>query len=944
MNQEDEKRNFFYPSYVPSVLHIKGLKFYELFAGIAAIGIPMFLFQPYGVVIGLMLGAGVLFVCVRIGGARENFLQQMQALIRYFTSPRLIHKKERVDVDKMMDDIEAQRIAEQAGLSKKELKRKKKLDSKKGKKAPKQSKKQKKKKEQYMQDYFGFKSVLDNCIKMEDGRIFLFLRIQANNMNFLSFREVDELMISLGKSFDRNRFKVAYKIQDSVFDVKKNVRVARKAEARTSVLFLKRLANEIASFIHSQKKEATKKASYLRVTITGEELKNQSLEEIKNKVKKSFKNTLNPMDTSQLELKQMLGIYGNHIFSDVWPDSEMEYEDEYDRSLLTKRKVTYEDQQLPGIYEFKDMITPNSCVFRPSDATIGSHLVRTYSVESFIAVSDETNILSQISTLKGVSTSIYVDDLSLQKFKNYVKLDVRARNSSAADEIDEIDKEVETESTKATYKRIKKSKQKMYYASILFQLHAIDKQSLEALEQKFLENCDEVGLSVDPLKARQREGWMSCNPIGDNQLANFIKQNIPSESLANLYPFNDPSVLDNEGLPIGNIVDRLEVVLYDMFQYRGSNLNVLILGYSGMGKTILLWLLLQNEAIKGSYIRNIDIEGTCVEFIEKLGGININMAGNNEYCINPLHIRIPDEIQSGIVDDYVSEVKNFMSIYKSSWPERILDVFEHYVSMVYAKFNITNTTNFQMLKSKDMPLMEDVYALVDHDRLNYDPKKCIGSEEDLQSILIGMNSMVNGADSKLFNRHTNLGNMDSVRMEDEQLMNFDLKDMMNSSLDRKLAQWSNVFTYIAQFVNGNMGKDKKIAVAVDELHTFLKKQYIPIVDIIETYERRFRKYKASFIKASQTIDEFNEGEEELRSKVKVLFNQSGVKFLFHLGDIDYQITKDLLNLKQVEIDTLKEPRNGKCLMRIGSVVYDLEVMMPEWFAEVKHDVEKVAVN
>src|SRR5699024_2476238 len=108
----------------------------------------------------------------------------------------------------------------------------------------------------------------------------------------------------------------------------------------------------------------------------------------------------------------------------------------------------------------------------------------------------------------------------------------------------------------------------------------------------------------------------------------------------------------------------------------------------------------------------IDIQGTCLKFVEKLGGININMSGNNEFSINPLQIRVGDEVHAGIVDDYISVVKNWMGIYKSSWTGTQLDLFEHYLTETYAEKNITNETDLTKLRPEDYPLLSDVRARI----------------------------------------------------------------------------------------------------------------------------------------------------------------------------------------------------------------------------------------
>lgn len=161
--------------------------------------------------------------------------------------------------------------------------------------------------------------------------------------------------------------------------------------------------------------------------------------------------------------------------------------------------------------------------------------------------------------------------------------------------------------------------------------------------------------------------------------------------------------------------------------------------------------------------------------------------------------------------------------------------------------------------------------------------------------------------------------------------------MMDTDKSRKLAQWSNIFTYITQFVNNNMSARDDIVVSIDELHEMLKKEYMPIINIISSYERRFRKYNTSLIKATQTMDEVDSDDAEMESKVKPLFSQSATKFLFHLGDIDYDKPRKMMNLTANEIEKLQESRSGKCLVRINKALYDLDVFMPEWFKQVKKD-------
>ena len=138
-------------------------------------------------------------------------------------------------------------------------------------------------------------------------------------------------------------------------------------------------------------------------------------------------------------------------------------------------------------------------------------------------------------------------------------------------------------------------------------------------------------------------------------------------------------------------------------------------------------------------------------------------------------------------------------------------------------------------------------------------------------------------------------------------------------------------------VRENKDLSKYIQICIDELHMMLKKSYLPIVEIINEYERMFRKFNTSLIKCSQTMDEVNSDDDDMKAIINPLFNQPYIKFLFHMGDVDYKNVKQMLNLKDEEVAVLKKKREHRCLMRIGENVYDVDVMMPEWYKTVKVD-------
>lgn len=931
---EEEKHNYYYPKYVPNQQLINGLFVTEWLIVVIPVSLGLILAGIIGLIIGLVLSGCLFFLFVRTDDKRNNLFHELSCVINYYTQQQFFRRTARKDIKGSGDfvlEIDTEQGAEEK--NKESVKKKKKTKG-----SKKSNKKDKKKKDKNMEELFPFKSINDGWIEMENGSVYCYFRIQANSLNLLSYYDLRKMISTFSRNLGSNKYPISFFIQDSIYKIQNNLDEIDRCKTNSKVPFLDLLLDQTREMINEDKDDVNKKTYFLRVKIAKNKIKGLSVEELQSRVIRNFKESLNPENATRDELKQMLAIYGSRIFTEELPDTELKIVKQEKKRLLRRKKETYEDTQLPGIYNFKNMIVPINTEFKPSYAKLGSIYTKTFAVASFLGSTKDTNLLSKISTMKGVTTSIYLNDLARDRYKNNVKLETRSKKATVNDEIDLIDAESDVSQLQGTYKRVKDNNQKLFYVTTYFQITAKSKKEFDDLEEKFIQEVNDVGITLDDLKTQQKQGYQTVSPIGYDLLADWTKQNIPSESAANLYPFNEPSVLDPTGLPLGTIVDTKLMVLFDLFTYRGSNFNILTLGASGTGKTVLLMLLQMICAMKAYYLRNIDFEGTYVKFYNKIGGINIDVSGGNEFCINPLQIRVPDEIKTTLLDDYISEVIKFIHIYKPDWQNDELDLFQDVLKKTYERFNITNDTDFTKLKPNEYPVLSDVMETANQERKSANLPDSIAPESMYQKLIRGLNAAVNGADASMFNRHTNLGAAD---LNNILAINFDMSKIMTSNKSRKLAQLMNIFTFISQFVNANMDGNKKIVVSVDELDQCLTAEYLPIVEIFNDYERRFRKRNACFMKATQTLDELDTEIPELKAKVKPLLSQPSIKFLFHLGDTDYESPQKLLNLTSSEINRLKDSRNGQCLMKVNQSVYDLDVLMPEWFAEVKSDVGKV---
>ncbi|MCR0308966.1 ATP-binding protein, partial [[Clostridium] innocuum] len=193
---------------------------------------------------------------------------------RYLSSQRYYIKKER-ELDDEMEAAEEETEQEEGKKAKKKPKKQKKK-----RKQKRTEKEQRKKKEKVMQELFPFRRIEDALIEMENGDVFLFLRIQANNLDLLSYQEVQNMIRSYSKDIDRDRFKVGYFITDSVFKIGNNIQAIEKAKEKQRIPFLRMLLDQEKYLLQMKKDDANKKMYCIRVLIKEKDRKNLDLDDV----------------------------------------------------------------------------------------------------------------------------------------------------------------------------------------------------------------------------------------------------------------------------------------------------------------------------------------------------------------------------------------------------------------------------------------------------------------------------------------------------------------------------------------------------------------------------------------------------------------------------------------------------------------------------------------
>ena len=601
---------------------------------------------------------------------------------------------------------------------------------------------------------------------------------------------------------------------------------------------------------------------------------------------------------------------------------------------MLKRKpkvLTPEQVEEIRTKDFFDMILPGSIKFLSDHYIVGDSYRCVWAIREYPPSTEEQAILSQLADRNGVTLRIYhrlVESMEQRKIiQNATR---RNRLKSGGNDVNEtIEAEGNLQDVIELLANLRKNKEPLLHVSVFIELKARSMEKLKELQSDIAMELTRSKISVDRLTLRQKEGFLSAVPTGSNQFGAQYERVLPASSVANLYPFNFSGKTDPQGAYIGRDKYGTNILVdFDRRAEDKTTSNILILGNSGQGKSYLLKLILTNIRESGKRIICLDPESEYEDLCEALGGCYIDFM-SGEYTINPLEPKAWTDSVEDIdantpeafkkvtrLSQHIAFLKDFFRSYKDFTDSQI-DTIEILLSKLYARFGITDTTDYSVKKPSDFPVMEDFYKLCEEEFMAYDKqRKYLYTEETLQEVCLGIHSMCVGSESKYFNGHTNI--------TDSNFLVFGVKGLMDTNRRLKDCMLFNILSFMS---NELLGKGSTAA-SVDELYLFLSN--MTTIEYLRNCMKRVRKKDSSVILASQNIEDFLIP--SIREFTKPLFSIPTHQFLFNAGQINPKEYMDALQVEPSEFELIKYPERGTCLYRCGNERYLLQVIAPEYKA------------
>lgn len=585
------------------------------------------------------------------------------------------------------------------------------------------------------------------------------------------------------------------------------------------------------------------------------------------------------------------------------------------------------------VKDFFDMIVPSTIKFNVDHYICGDSYRSVWAIKEYPPQTTDQAILSRFGDKEAVTLHMYtrfVDGLEQRKI-----IQNAGRKNTMLAHSDELNDAVLGEGNLSDVVELlndlRKNREPLLHCAVFLELSANSLEKLRELQSDVAMEMTREKLSVDRLTIRQKEGFLSCMPCGYNAFGTQFERVLPASAVANCYPFNYSGKTDPHGYYLGKDKFGTNIIVdFDRRADDKTNSNILILGNSGQGKSYLMKLILINLRMSGKSIITLDAEQEYEELCNNLGGCYVDLM-SGQYIINPLEPKewsdshddtdtdAPEAFRKATrLSQHISYLKDFFRVYKDFDDPRI-DALEILLSRLYAKFGITDSTDYEKLTVNDYPVMADLYALVESEYQKYEKgSKSLFTEDLLRELCLGLNSMCVGAESKFFNGKTNIS--------DDKFLVFGVKGLMEANKKLKDAMLFNILSYM----NHKLLTAGHTAASIDELYLFLTN--LTAIEYIRNASKRVRKKDSSMILASQNIEDFLLP--DVKELTKPLFSIPTHQFLFNAGNVSPREYMDALQIEQSEYVLIRYPERGICLFKCGNERYLLQVIAPEYKAKL----------
>ena len=455
-------------------------------------------------------------------------------------------------------------------------------------------------------------------------------------------------------------------------------------------------------------------------------------------------------------------------------------------------------------------------------------------------------------------------------------------------------------------KEMQLNNEDLYFLYVYIIIYDTDLKKLEYYLNKIEGITQSKGIQTRRANFREEEVFLATLPFMENKeiIKEAARRNILTSGLLSTYPFISSTIFDSEGIFIGTNIYNNSMVFIDRYNtQKYKNANMCIFGTSGAGKSFYTKLLILRYKLLGIKQYIIDPDREYSNICKELEGTLIKIGPTSETYINVLEIRKEsiEEGEKGYLATKISKLIGFFNLIFGELNEEEKALIEEKLIETYNRKNITfdddtlykkdkNKILKEFKKSKDMPILRDLYEL-------------LGEDERTKKFKIKLIPFIEGS-MKFFNNYTN------IEINNE-LIIADIYDLGEENIQYGMYLFTDIF-----WDKIKENRNEKKSIYLDEIWRLIGvTSNKNVASFIYKIFKTIRKYGGSSVAITQDISDIFSLENGIYGKS--ILNNSSIKTFFSLEEENIKILSEYTNLSEQEKVEIKSLKRGECLMFVG---------------------------
>ena len=579
-------------------------------------------------------------------------------------------------------------------------------------------------------------------------------------------------------------------------------------------------------------------------------------------------------------------------------------------------------------------LAPNGIVIERDHIIIENFYMRFFTIVNY----PDYASIKWLSTLnmQGISWSFHVDDVDLDKLISQTNNSIKSKEHQLERTRDPIVKQrLFSDISNATVmlKKMDSKIEKTVDFSIIIRVVGHNLEDLEDNSVRLKTRCASNKIPVKPITFAQEQSLLKNMPLNLDIPLRYSNP-MPISNIMIGYPFLNNYINDDQGNILGYDEYFNDVVInfWNKNQQR-TNSNVVVIGDSGAGKTMLTKDILYQEYITGSKIAVIDIEREYTKLARKFDGDIINMAGG-KYTMNPFEIFL-EYSMNGTDDDEVTSVQVPPLSVHIKHIEKWLNCYANFDDY---QLSTISSTLYSFYESKGMNIDMDLaklkqfpqFFIKDYYKYLVDLKKV--EEDDFKKNLLNQIETIIqpisvGADAHIWNNISNFPQLKKFTVFDIfELRNLDTRILTSQYYLLMERLWHECV--INRMKNKNLPSDKHtfLRIVCDELHKILSTKIIATE--FKNLSKMIRKYDGGLMTITQATTDYLR--DDLVEEGKAILSSAVYKFVFAQNTQGLIDSKRVFDLNDKEVELLASATQSNCLAIFGNYKTKLVNVIPDF--------------